>query len=734
MRPLELWAGIECTRNRVAEVYVDQLDRNGHAAREDDLEQFAALGLRTLRYPLLWERIAPDGLATADWTWADRRLARLEALGIRPIVGLVHHGSGPRHAVLTEPAFADGLAEFAHAAARRYPWVRHWTPVNEPLTTARFAGLYGHWYPHGRDDATFVRALLVQCRATALAMTAIRAVIPRARLVQPEDGACVYSTPALRYQAEFENHRRWLSLDALTGRLTPGHPLWEYLRRAGGDERTLTALAAAPCAPDILGLNYYVTSDRFLDERLAAYPAWSHGGNGRERYADVEALRARPAPGFGGHARLLRRAWERYGIPLALTEVHLGGAREAQLRWLAEAWSAAQRARAAGIDVRAVTVWSLLGAYDWNRLLTAQAGFYESGVFDARSGALRATALARMVTALTARQPYRHPVMASSGWWRRADHRVYGPPAPATEHHPATGLAARRAPRPAAPILITGATGTLGRAFARVCQERGLEHRLLRRVDMDIADTGGVAAALDGVRPWAVVNTAGYVRVDDAEADVERCRRENTVGPATLAAACATRDIRLVTFSSDLVFDGEQRRPYVESDPTAPLSVYGRTKADAERAVLRRCPSGLVIRTSAFFGPWDAYNFVVVALRELAAGRAFRAAGDGTVSPTYVPDLVHATLDLLIDDACGLWHLANAGSVTWADFARQAAALAGLDAGLVEGCDTAALSLPARRPPFSALASERGSMLPALSDALARYMTERRPYGERAAA
>src|SRR5690349_7631415 len=113
--PLELWGGIECTVNRVGDCYFDQIERTGHAARVDDLDRFAALGIRTLRYPILWERTAPDGLARADWTWADERMARTLALSIRPIIGLVHHGSGPRHTSLMDPAFADGLAEYARA-------------------------------------------------------------------------------------------------------------------------------------------------------------------------------------------------------------------------------------------------------------------------------------------------------------------------------------------------------------------------------------------------------------------------------------------------------------------------------------------------------------------------------------------------------------------------------------------------------------------------------------------
>ena len=224
-----------------------------------------------------------------------------------------------------------------------------------------------------------------------------------------------------------------------------------------------------------------------------------------------------------------------------------------------------------------------------------------------------------------------------------------------------------------------------------------------------------------------MANTAGYVRVDDAEREAERCRRENADGPAGLAEACARQGIGLVTFSSDLVFDGALGRPYVESDPVNPINVYGRTKAEAERRVVAANPAALIVRTSAFFGPWDAYNFVAIALRELAAGRPFVAMSDGVASPTYVPDLVHTSLDLLIDGERGVWHLANVGAVSWLDFARHAAALAGVPTDRLVGRPTAELGLAAPRPPTTPLASERGTLLPPLEDALERFVEERVP-------
>jgi dTDP-4-dehydrorhamnose reductase len=233
---------------------------------------------------------------------------------------------------------------------------------------------------------------------------------------------------------------------------------------------------------------------------------------------------------------------------------------------------------------------------------------------------------------------------------------------------------------------------------------------------MDIADPDSVAAALACHKPWAVINTAGYVRVAEAEREPEACFRENAIGAEVLARVCAELDIPLVTFSSDLVFDGRRGDPYVESDAVNPTCVYGASKAEAERRVLAAHAGALVVRTSAFFGPWDRSNFVWEVLRTLVAGNAVEAGVD-IVSPTYVPDLVHEVLNLLVDGATGLWHLANPGELSWRDFAARAARLAGYDEGLVTEADD--------RPALNtALTSERGVLLPPLEGAIERFFRD----------
>ena len=712
----ELWAGVECTVNRVGERYHDQLERGGHARRVEDLELLSWLGVRAVRYPVLWERTAPGALAEADWRWPDERLGRLREVKIRPVVGLLHHGSGPRHTSLADPDFPSKLSAYARAVAERYPWVEDYTPVNEPLTTARFSGLYGHWYPHGRDDRTFARTLLTQLRGVVLAMREARAVNPSARLVQTEDVGRSFSTGRLRYQAEFENERRWLTFDLLSGRVTRGHAMWDYLRRAGVAERELMWFAENTCPPSVVGVNYYVTSERFLDERLGRYPPHTHGGNGRDAYADVEAVRVR-AEGLAGARGALSEVWGRYRLPVAVAEAHMGCTRDEQMRWLAEVWSDACSLGAEGVNVLAVTAWALFGSFDWDSLVTRDAGRYEPGAFDVRSPRPRPTATAHLIRDIGRGVEHEHPVLAAPGWWRRLDRMTYAP-----AHRQRGSQAQGNAPL----LLITGATGTLGAAFARVAESRAIPHRLLSRREMDIADPESVEKVLEGADAWALVNAAGYVRVDDAERERILCFRENTLGAAVLASACARHGVRLVTFSSDLVFDGRTSNgPYVESDEVSPPNVYGRSKAEAERLVLAAMPTALVVRTSAFFGPWDGYNFVHAALAALARGEEFVAADDAYVTPTYVPQLAHACLDLLIDGEAGVWHLANAGALTWADFARRAARLAGLDERLVTGRPTRELNLAAPRPLYAALGSRRGALLGTLDEALECFMRER---------
>ncbi|HEU4603561.1 MAG TPA: SDR family oxidoreductase [Steroidobacteraceae bacterium] len=728
MHALEVWGGVECTVNRVHDVFHDQLVANGHDTRIDDLDRFAALGLRRLRYPVLWERTAANSPNELRFEWADARMQRMRSLGVDPIVGLLHHGSGPRYTSLIDPHFPDLFANYAGAVARRYPWANAYTPINEPLTTARFSALYGHWFPHKRDDASFARAIVNQCRATVLAMQAIRAVNSHALLVQTDDLGRTRSTPELSYQARFDNERRWLGWDLLCGMVDRDHPLWRYLIDAGIRNAELKWFVDNPCPPDIIGINHYVTSDRYLHEDVHAFPRDTWGGNGRHDYADAEAVRVIDEAEIG-ISQVLWDCWQRYRRTIAITEVHLGCHRDEQLRWLYEVWNAANEVRSQGIDLRAVTVWALLGSFDWDSLLTRVRGHYEPGAFDLRGNGPRPTALAHLTQDLANNRPLRNrQILSEKPWWRRPTRLFQSlQQTPVREAHAIrTAAPEHDGHRAQSPLLVAGAKGLLGRAFARICDVRGLYTHACGRNELDICEPDQIDRLLDDVRPWAVVNTAGYVRIGDAERESDDCYRLNVRGAELLASACQRRGIRFLTFSSDLVFDGERSSPYLETHNVRPLNVYGRSKADAERAVTAANPNALVIRTSACFGPWDEFNFVTSALRTLQDGKPYRAMHDVVVSPTYLPDLVHAALDLLIDGAQGLWHLTNVGRLSWAELAREAARLARVRTDLLAPESQRNFADMPALPAFSALSSERGNFMPPLEDALSRYVATRR--------
>jgi dTDP-4-dehydrorhamnose reductase len=684
-RRLELWGGFECSVVRVRDSFRNLITETGHTERIEDLAQLKSLGIKRIRYPIVWETIAPDKPDVCDWAWHDRRLSELRSLGIEPIAGLLHHGSGPAYTSLLDPNFPLLFARHAQRVTARYPWIKLFTPVNEPLTTARFTCLYGHWHPHRRNLRSFLRATLNQCKAVVLAMRAIRLVTPAAELLQTEDLGKVFSTPALSYQAEFENERRWLSLDLLCGRVDRQHPLYETLLANGITDRELGFFLEWRCAPDLVGINHYVTSDRFLDECTQKYPLHYAGGNGRQEYADVEAARVNVgATQFGWKARL-SEAWVRYRLPLVATEVHLGCTREDQLRWLAEAWTAAKELRAAGQDIRAVTVWALLGSQDWSSLLVQRRGHYEPGAFDIRSTPPRKTAIASAAEAYAKTGSFSHPVLAGQGWWRREARYYTACPDARPEN------CAWDAPQ----IVIVGSPRVgLAVLLHDICQRRGLASSIVapRRIGLRAAP---IDAEIASLRAWAVVSV--HAAVGGPEAGLESTKQ--------LAAACARACIPLVHISSDAVFDGQLGRAYVENDVLSPVSPRAKEGACVEKIVQERCLDALVIRSGMIFGlesertPGDR-----------VADSPYPGLGErDIISGSFAPDLLDATLDLLIDGERGIWHLTNPGQIEAGEFWRTLGR-------------RSRLHFESSGPKNHALDSERGQIMPSLDDALARYL------------
>ena len=702
---MQLWAGFECTRNRVGDVYFDQLGPDDRVARDQCLHALPDLGVNAFRYRIAWDD------TDTPWEQFETDLTFLSRNNIAPIAGLLHHGSGPIHTDLLSPDFAHGLSEHARKVAANFPWIEYWTPVNEPLTTARFSALYGYWYPHSRSEQNFWLALLNQIDATRLAMREIRRENPAAKLVQTEDLGKTCSTATMADQAAFDNQRRWMTWDLLTGRVVSGHPFYDRLCRAGFADR-LRAIADDPCPPDIIGVDHYLTSDRFLDHRITRYPAENRGGNAEQHYADIEAVRVLGVP-YNGLVTALEEAWDRYNIPVALTECHNGCTREEQMRWLREAWDAAELLNATGKKIIAVTSWALMGARDWSSLATETRGHFETGAFDPRGGNARPTAVAQAMTALSHDRPL--PVAAlGQGWWSRDSRLQYAPVA----------IAKRIVRRPLAdaqpPLLIAGATGTLGQALLHAAQARGLVAIATSRKSMTLDCETSVSAALERYAPWGVINATGWVRVDDAESAPDACTASNVAAALTLARACEERNIPHVHFSSDLVFDGQHVRPYHEDDRRAPLSVYGNSKAQAEDELLA-LSKAFVIRTAAFFSPHDIHNFAMNLITALRSDGRFAASADHHITPTFVPHLARFAIDMLIDGEAGLWHASNGEELSWHEFAQRLALACDLDPDKIDRACPDELGWVAERPPRSGLVSRHGQLLPSLDCAIAEF-------------
>jgi dTDP-4-dehydrorhamnose reductase len=629
---LPIWGGVEPTIVRVGDAWRDQLRETGHDRRPEDLDRIAALGIRTLRYPVLWESVAPRNPNEQNWAWHDARLRRLHELDVDVIAGLVHHGSGPHYTNLLDPLFPEKLAAYAASVATRFPWLERFTPINEPLTTARFSALYGHWYPHRSDYTSCLRAVINQCRGVVLAMQAIRRITPSATLVQTEDFGRSFSTPLLGYQAAFENEQRWLTYDLLCGRIDRFHPLHDFLFQHGMTEDDVHFFLEHCQPPDILGMNHYLTSERYLDERTDLYPEIHHGGNGRHGYADVEAVRMEiPSEALGPAARL-REVWERYGIPVAVTEVHHGSTRDEQLRWLIESWQSVSDLRQEGVDVRGFTVWALFGLVDWRSLLLRHDNFYEPGAFDVRCDPPQPTVIAAATAAMARGEVYRHPALDAPGWWRRPGRHYV---APASDHAPDMRCLEQ-------PLLITGGGGRLAGLLARSCTLRGLRAVVLPHAELDIADAAKVREAMMRHRPWAVINTAGRapgVALQDAAA----ARRNDLQGVAVLAAICMNMAVPLVNFSTAQVFDGRLNRPYLENDLVSPGSLFGEHKAEAERCIMVSHPDALIVRLGHLVEADAVGPLSVLAPSAL----------------THLPDLAHVVLDLLVDGRTGIWHLTH---------------------------------------------------------------------------
>jgi dTDP-4-dehydrorhamnose reductase len=266
----------------------------------------------------------------------------------------------------------------------------------------------------------------------------------------------------------------------------------------------------------------------------------------------------------------------------------------------------------------------------------------------------------------------------------------------------------------------------------RVAEQAGHEMLAIDLPELDITDPVAVDAYFERNRPDAAINCAAWTDVDGAESHPDAARAVNAVGAGALAAAAARFSAALLHVSTDYVFTGEapldgagEPRPYVESDPTGPLSVYGKTKLEGELEVLAASPRHTVVRSAWLFGV-NGRNFADTMLKLASARDSVQVVDDQIGSPTWTGHLAPALLGLLEREVGGLVHLAAAGAVSWNGFAKEIFRQAELDCR-VEEATSAQMARPAPRPAWSALESERADVLPLppWQDGLAGYLAAR---------
>jgi dTDP-4-dehydrorhamnose reductase len=249
-------------------------------------------------------------------------------------------------------------------------------------------------------------------------------------------------------------------------------------------------------------------------------------------------------------------------------------------------------------------------------------------------------------------------------------------------------------------ILLTGATGQVGWELRRTLAPLG-EVKFFDRFGLDLADTPPLVATVRALQPEVIVNAAAYTAVDKAESERDLAFAVNATAPRVLAEEAKRIGALLVHYSTDYVFDGEKDSPYVEDDPTHPLSVYGESKLAGEQAIERSGCRHLTLRTSWVYGP-RGRNFYLTMLRLAKERPELKVVDDQVGAPTSSLEIARATAALLAKGAHGLYHMSAAGETTWCGFARAILKRAGI-ATPVAAIRTEDYPTPAKRPRNSRL-------------------------------
>jgi dTDP-4-dehydrorhamnose reductase len=250
-------------------------------------------------------------------------------------------------------------------------------------------------------------------------------------------------------------------------------------------------------------------------------------------------------------------------------------------------------------------------------------------------------------------------------------------------------------------LLITGAGGLLGNEISNAFRA---EYEVFATdvKECDVTDPADCRRVIREFRPETVIHCAAYTAVDRAEIEKTLAFKVNAEGTGNLARECREYGALLVTYGTDYVFDGTSGRPYKEEDPVNPLSVYGRSKLEAEKALRKEGPEHLLVRSQWLYGP-HGRNFVFAILDKAAKGENIRIASDQTGCPTFAKDLADATKRLLDAGARGTFHFSNEGETTWFGFASFIFMHSRVTPVSLEPAPSCSLPYPARRPSYSAL-------------------------------
>jgi beta-glucosidase len=330
---------------------LDEYELTGHYQRmHQDLALFAELGLRSVRYGIPWHRINPRR-GEWDFEWADRPLERLLELGIAPVVDLVHYGLPAWiDGAYLNPDYPEFVAEFASRVADRYRGRIHtYTPLNEPRVTAWYCGRLGWWPPFGRSWRGFVQVMVGVCRGIVRTVEALRAVDPE--IVDAHvDATDLYAAISadLAVEAQLRQQIVFLALDLVSGRVQPGHALFEWMLANGASPADLEWFAARALRPDLIGINLYPL---FSEKRLVRS---KRGQRIRMRYASANIV-----------DRLAELYWSRYRRPLFISETASEGSVARRRAWLEESVRATARVRARGVPLVGYTWWPLFALVTW---------------------------------------------------------------------------------------------------------------------------------------------------------------------------------------------------------------------------------------------------------------------------------------------------------------------------------------------------------------------------------